>query len=324
MEESIFEIGTSHSFNDVALQIFRYQAKSCQIYKDYLKCLNINPSKINRIEKIPFLPIQFFKTKEVKSFNETAEKIFYSSSTTSQVPSQHFVKKLDLYEKSFFRTFEMFYPKPEAYTIIGLLPSYLEREGSSLIYMVKRLMEKYGDHKHRFFKTIDDALLNILKQGPHKQEKFFLIGVSYALIDLMEKLDFSLHNTIVMETGGMKGKRTEMVKEAFHKLLMDGLGVANIHSEYGMTELLSQAYAQKDGLFFCPPWMKVLTREINDPFHLVCGKTGAINVMDLANIHSCSFIATDDAGVCYQDGSFEVLGRLDGSESRGCNLLYSF
>ncbi len=324
LENSIFKIDNTIQFNEIALKIFQFQAYNNQIYKDYLKGLNVNPTSVKHISEIPFLPIRFFKSHSVVSFKEKAEEVFLSSSTTSQTPSKHFVKKLSVYENAFKTGFKQSYKLDKNVKIIALLPSYLEREGSSLIYMFRSLMLEYSGSDAFFYKEISRELIKYLKQLSMSNEPVLLLGVSYALLDLCDAIDFPLNNIWVMETGGMKGRRKEMVKSELHAVLKKGLGVNEIHSEYGMTELMSQAYSKGNELFATPPWMDVLIREVNDPFNFLENRPGGINVIDLANLYSCSFVATDDLGIKYANGSFSVLGRLDGSESRGCNLLYTF
>jgi Acyl-protein synthetase, LuxE len=282
---------------------------------------------VNRIEEIPFLPIQFFKTNKITTTNFEAEITFESSGTTGENISRHFVKKLSVYRDSFTKAFELFYGNPEKYCIVGLLPGYLERENSSLITMVDYLI-KASMHEHSaFYLRNHDKLYKTLVHYEIREQPVLLIGVTYALLDFAEKYSIDLGHTIVMETGGMKGRRKEITREEVHDFLKQKLGLLSVHSEYGMTELLSQAYAKENGLFQCPPWMKVLLREENDPF-LVTSRpprdkpaTGLLNIIDFANIYSCCFIATDDVGKLYQNGTFEVLGRRDSSDLRGCSLL---
>lgn len=322
--ESIFEITTSEQFNNSAMAIFRYQAEENEVYNRYIKALKVNVDKITEPEQIPFLPIEFFKTHEIITnykLQIADSKIFTSSGTTGSIQSKHYVSDISLYEKSYSKGFEHFYGNIEEYCILALLPSYLEREGSSLMYMTDDLIKKSKHPKSGFYLHNYDELLLTLKQL--QDQKTILIGVTYALLDLVERIgkgDYK--NLIIMETGGMKGKREEMVREELHERLCKGFGIDVIHSEYGMTELLSQAYSKGNGVFDCPPWMKILIRDTNDPFAILPHhKTGGINVIDLANINSCSFIATQDLGRSLSDNSFEVLGRFDNSDIRGCNLL---
>ncbi|MFO7745206.1 MAG: acyl transferase, partial [Psychroflexus sp.] len=282
----------------------------------------IKSQEVKSLKDIPFLPIQFFKTHDVKTGEFTPDITFLSSGTTGQIQSQHKVKNLSLYEESFTKTFKHFYGNIEDYVVLGLLPSYLEREGSSLIYMVNDFIKKSKYNESGFYlnelEQLSQTLINLDKSG----KKILLIGVSFALLDLVEKKSFQLKNTIVMETGGMKGRRKEMIRKELHDILSRGFGVDYIHSEYGMTELLSQAYSKGQSKFECPPHMKILIRDTEDPFHyLDKGKTGGINVIDLANIDSCPFIATQDLGKKINSKEFEILGRFDQSDIRGCNLL---
>lgn len=318
----IFSIQTATDFESVALQIFKFQAKSNPVYKEYLSILKKDISKIKSTKDIPFLPIDFFKTHQIITGTHDPEKTFLSSGTTGVVRSKHFITELSVYEKSFIKSFELFYGNITDYCILALLPTYLENESSSLVYMADHLIRLSKHPQSGFYLHNIDELVKKLQELEKEKTKIILIGVSYALIDLAGKFTIELKNTIVMETGGMKGKRKELTRLELHKLLALGLGVKQIHSEYGMTELLSQAYSKGDGKFFCPPWMKILIRDSYDPFcFLETGKSGGINVIDLANINSCSFIETKDLGRIYSDGSFEVSGRFDNSDIRGCNLL---
>ena len=318
---SIFSIKSEADFKTVALQVFMYQYKHCKVYRQYCNLLKVDVSSIDTVEKIPFLPITFFKVKEVISGDKISEVIFESSGTTGTVKSKHHVADIDIYKKSFKKGFAHYYGNVQDYTILALLPSYLEREGSSLVYMVDSLIKVSNSVDSGFYLNDLDALIKKIDALETKGEKTLLIGVSYALLDLIEIRKFKLKYTIVMETGGMKGRRKELIKPALHALLQEGFGTANIHSEYGMTELLSQAYSKEHGIFTCPPWMKILTRETEDPLTLVYNKTGGINVIDLANFYSCSFIATQDLGNVKNDGSFTIMGRFDDSDIRGCNLM---
>ena len=319
---TLFKLHTATEFNEIALEIFKFQASHNTVYKNFINLLNINVNSIQKIEQIPFLPIQFFKTHQVVSSSKKEQQVFLSSGTTGNNQSKHFVTDLAVYEKSFRKGFEYFYGKIEAYTVLALLPSYLERKGSSLIYMVNDFIQKSNNPKSDFFLNNLDELSENLRELDQNNDKVLLIGVSFALLDLIEKYQFNLKNTVVMETGGMKGKRKELIREELHYILQKGFGVEKIHSEYGMTELLSQAYSKGNGIFECPPWMKVLTRDTEDPLTILPkGKSGGLNIIDLANINSCSFIATQDLGKVYPNNTFEVLGRFDNSDIRGCNLL---
>ncbi|MFN2430449.1 MAG: acyl transferase [Cryomorphaceae bacterium] len=319
LEKRIFSV-TTDSFNDLALEIFSYQYANCAPYKEFVDYLGVNPEKIKNSDSIPHIPIELYKTKVFYNAKADAEAVFLSSGTTGQLQSKHCVKDLSLYEKSFSLAFQHFYGNVDDYRILALLPSYLEREGSSLVYMMNRLIEKSNDPDSGFFLNNRDKLVSLLKRKTSK--KTLLVGVSFALLDLAETYDLKLENTIVMETGGMKGRRKEMIREELHGILKNAFGVDEIHSEYGMTELLSQAYSTGSGKFECPPWMKIRVRDTNDPGALVGeGKTGGLNITDLANIHSCSFIATSDLGRSLADGRIEIIGRFDYSDMRGCNLM---
>lgn len=319
LQTKILEI-VPHQFDDIALELFNFQYKSNPIYKQWVDLLGVDISKIDTIGKIPFLPIQFFKSNIIKSLDWKEEKVFSSSGTTGSANSKHFIRSLDWYHKISKLGFEHFYSYIKNYSFFALLPSYLEREGSSLIEMIHYFIELSGNQGGFFLYNHDDLIDKIQK---NISEKPLLIGVTYALLDLAEK-DINLKNCIVMETGGMKGRRKEMVRPEVHELLSNGLNVNEIHSEYGMTELLSQAYSMDDGKFQCTPTMKVLLRDSTDPFTILTNqKSGLINVIDLGNIDSCAFIATDDIGIIENDGKFKIMGRLDGADIRGCNLMIS-
>ena len=309
-------------FNSLALEIFRYQYLGNKTYQSFCNHLDINPEKVHKIEEIPFLPIQFFKTEQVTTGQFEPEVVFSSSGTTGQLTSKHYVAEASTYRTSFLKTFEQFYGSPEDYCILALLPSYLEREGSSLVYMVEELIRKSSHPESGFYLHEHEKLSQKLRELDSKGSRVLLIGVSFALLDLVSKYSFALRNTVVMETGGMKGRKKEMIREELHSILKKRFGVEEIHSEYGMTELLSQAYSSGNGRFECPPWMRVLIRDPEDPMNLLpMGKSGGVNLIDLANLHSCSFIATQDLGKLYPGGSFEILGRFDHSDLRGCNLM---
>lgn len=320
-KDKIFNIQSENDFQITALEVFNFQFENNPVYRSYCDLLYVHPSSVKSFTQIPFLPIEFFKTKKVLSSKDSQEIIFTSSGTTGSVVSKHFVTDLKIYEESFTRSFENFYGPVEDYVILGLLPSYLEREGSSLIYMVNHFIQKSNHPESGFYLHQTDELAEKLITLDSSGKKILLIGVSFALLDLVEKHQFRLKNTLIMETGGMKGRRKELIRSELHSVLKKGFGVQTIHSEYGMTELLSQAYSKGDGVFECPPWMKVLTRDTEDPLSLVENQTGGINIIDLANINSCSFIATQDLGKVNNNGSFEVLGRFDNSDIRGCNLM---
>lgn len=320
--EAIFSIENDEQFKKLALKIFKFQAEHCSVYKEYIHHLRTNIEAISEIEQIPFLPISFYKSHSILSKKNPIEITFSSSGTTGMIQSSHHVTNVKLYEQSYLQAFNQFYGNIEDYCFLALLPSYQQRSGSSLIYMVNDLIEKSKHPKSGYFLYNHDELLQTLKELKSKNQKTVLIGVTYALLDFVEQYDIDFPNLIVMETGGMKGKRKEMVREELHEQLTKGFGIKSIHSEYGMTELLSQAYSLGEGIFNCPNWMKVLIRDTNDPLTLIPNnKTGGINVIDLANVNSCSFIATQDLGRIKPDQSFEVLGRFDNADIRGCNLL---
>ncbi|MBT8222793.1 MAG: acyl transferase [Eudoraea sp.] len=319
--QNIFDC-TPSEFGPLALDIFRLQYRENTTYRTFCQHLGIAPGQVDTTERIPFLPIQFYKTHKVYTGEFSPEIIFSSSGTTGQVPSKHFVADKSIYHKSFFRSFQQFYGSPGDYCILALLPSYLEREGSSLVYMVNALIDKSAHPESGFYLHEHKLLAEKLHRLDSKGTRVLLIGVSFALLDLVEKYSFRLKNTLVMETGGMKGRRKEMIREELHKKLRDGFGVPTIHSEYGMTELLSQAYSTGDGRFECPPWMKVLIRDPEDPLTILPpGKTGGVNIIDLANLNSCSFLGTQDLGKLLPEGGFEILGRFDHADLRGCNLM---
>lgn len=321
-KQQVFSINNGQAFNDTALQIFRHQAENCRVYHDFISGLNIDPAKVQTIWQIPFLPVEFFKSHPVVSSNADAGVTFTSSGTTGMITSRHLVTDVSWYTESFRSAFKLFYGNIEDYTILALLPSYLEREDSSLIYMADDLIKQSKNPDSGFYLYNHDDLLSQLKKQQSAKKPTLLIGVTFALLDFVEQYTVNFPQLIVMETGGMKGRRKEMIREELHQQLCEGFGVKAIHSEYGMTELLSQAYSKGEGIFNCPPWMKIITRDPNDPLELLQNnKAGGINIIDLANINSCSFIATQDLGKVYPDGSFEVLGRFDNSDIRGCNLL---
>lgn len=313
--DDILAIGSAEEFDQAAMEVFRYQAVNCAPYREYMQLAGIDPAHVLSVGDIPFLPIELFKTRDIYCGPYAPEKIFTSSSTGSGIPSRHMMARLSDYEKIFERAFSLFYGNAAGVTIFALLPGYLEREGSSLIYMVGRLIALGGGG---FYLRDTDRLLRDIRKRPGKK---ILLGVTYALLDLAaEKPDLS--DIIIMETGGMKGTRAELPKQELHKLLCDAFGVDTIHSEYGMAELTSQAYSTGGGVFRTPPWMRVTVRDVNDPFDIYRSPaTGGINITDLANLFSCAFIQTQDIGTAYPDGSFTIGGRVDHSEIRGCNLL---
>lgn len=318
----IFTISSQKQFEKIALKVFRLQYDNNAVYREFCELLKVEKHSVKSLKQIPFLPIQFFKTHEVISNQEPIQEIFTSSGTTGMSTSRHLVTDRNLYEHSYRQAFTHFYGNIEDYTVLALLPSYLERQGSSLIYMVEDLIQLTNNTDSGFYLFNHDELIQKLVTLDKEGKNVILIGVTYALLDLIEKQDFNLKNTIIMETGGMKGKRKEMIREELHAQLCKGFGVTAIHSEYGMTELLSQAYSLGDGIFECPSWMQVLIRDTEDALNYIDNnKTGGINVIDLANVNSCSFIATQDLGKKYENNSFEVLGRFDNSDIRGCNLM---
>jgi phenylacetate-coenzyme A ligase PaaK-like adenylate-forming protein len=338
-KHKIFEV-RKDGFQELALEIFRFQYQNNRLYRVYADMLGKKSSEVKTVNQIPFLPINFFKSHSVKTTEFEPEVVFESSGTTQTTQSHHLIKEIEIYRQSFIKCFELFYGSPENWCIIGLLPSYLERKAllpegmhSSLVFMMDELISRSNHPQSGFYLNEFEKLNETLKISELKKEKTLLIGVTFALLDFAEQFSFPgnqklLKYVTVMETGGMKGRRKEMVRNELHELLQKKLGVNVIHSEYGMTELLSQAYSKGNGIFHCPPWMKILIRDEEDPLTLLTPEitsgttqTGIINVIDLANIYSCSFIATDDAGRLYEDGSFEVLGRIDNSDIRGCSLL---
>ena len=313
----IFQLQEGGEFEALALSVFRRQAEQCAPYREYIERMGIDPHAVQRIEQIPFLPIRLFKTHEVYCGEEAPEVVFTSSATTGMTPSRHPMASLALYERAFTEAFRRFYGEPSEWSLYGLLPNYLQRKGSSLVYMADRLIQACGSGG--FYLDEYERLIADLASDPKPK---ILLGVSYALWDLAERYAPKLQNTIVMETGGMKGHREELPKEAFHKILCEAFGVERIHSEYGMAELTSQAYSKGENRFYCPAWMRVAVRDVNDPLDVrfEAGR-GGLNIIDLANYYSCSFLQTEDVARCYADGSFEVEGRIDHSEIRGCNLL---
>jgi phenylacetate-coenzyme A ligase PaaK-like adenylate-forming protein len=329
----IFTISSQKQFEKIALKVFRFQYENNLVYQEFCDLLKTNPQKVKSLHQIPFLPIQFFKSHTVVSNDNPIEATFTSSGTTSPltpeggihteiVRSRHLVTDVSIYEESYRKGFSQFYGNIEDYVVLALLPSYLEREGSSLIYMVEDLIQLTNNSNSGFYLNNHEELIQKLIELDHAGQNVILIGVTYALLDLIEKQRFKLQHTIIMETGGMKGKRKEMIREELHEQLCKGFGVTAIHSEYGMTELLSQAYSLGNGVFECPSWMQIHIRDTEDALtYINDGKTGGINVIDLANINSCSFIATQDLGKKYPNTTFEVLGRFDNSDIRGCNLM---
>ncbi|WP_418638057.1 acyl transferase [Winogradskyella sp.] len=321
-KDDIFKITSRAEFDSLALDVFKFQFEHNKVYRSFCDLLYKHPSDVKCTSDIPFLPIQFFKSHDVLSTVQPIEKTFSSSGTTGSITSKHLVTDVKLYEDSYTKAFKHFYGAIEDYVVLALLPSYLEREGSSLIYMVNDLIDKSKQTESGFYLNNIEELAHTLKALETKKQKTLLIGVSFALLDLVEQFQLNLNHTTIMETGGMKGRRKEIIRQELHQILQTGFGVEQIHSEYGMTELLSQAYSKGNGIFECPPWMKILTRDTEDALTIQRpNKTGGINVIDLANINSCSFIATQDLGKVYDNGHFEIIGRFDNSDIRGCNLM---
>ncbi|HEX8459875.1 MAG TPA: acyl transferase [Segetibacter sp.] len=317
---NIFSV-SPYNFKEHALQVFRFQYTHNPVYRKWVDALKVTVADVREINEIPFLPVSFFKSEEVVSGVFAPDVVFESSGTTGSINSRHFVKDVNIYKNSFIKGFHHFYGEPKDWCIIGLLPSYLEREGSSLVMMVKDLIDLSGHNESGFYLNEFEKLATTLKKLENKKQKTLLIGVTFALLDFAAQFPMQLNYTTIMETGGMKGRRKEMVREEVHAQLQQQLGVSSVHSEYGMTELLSQGYSFGEGIFNTVPWMKVLLRDEDDPLLQVEQGRGLINVIDLANVYSCSFIATDDVGSIFEDGRFEVAGRRDNSDIRGCSLM---
>jgi hypothetical protein len=323
LPDLIFNLKDTVSFSDTALRIFRFQAENNPVYRQFISSLGRTISGIKNIRDIPFIPTEFFKSQIVAIENQSFDTVFESSRTTGDTPGRHFVHDLKLYEKSFHNSFRYFYGDPSGYFIAALLPSYTERKNSSLIYMMKELIKESRSSDSGFYNDKPEELIRKISLAKVSGQKRLLLGVSFALLDFANKYSPDLSGTIVMETGGMKGRRKEITREELHEILKVKLNIQSVHSEYGMTELLSQAYSQRNGIFHCPPWMKVLVRDPSDPLTVTDeqGTSGGINIIDLANIYSCSFIATGDYGKLYENGGFGVSGRFDNSDIRGCNLM---
>ncbi len=309
------------NFNSIAKELFRYQYNNNKTYKTWCDCLHININNIERAEAIPFLPIPLFKTRTVISGDDNYELFFESSGTTQSNKSRHYIKDMSVYIQSFTKGFNIFYGDVKEWCIIGLLPSYLQQQHSSLVKMVDELIKQSNHPQSGFYLDEYEKLSDVLQQLENTHQKTLLIGVTYALLDFAEQFPMQLSSTTVMETGGMKGRRKELTRNEVHDILKKQLHVQHIHSEYGMSELLSQAYSKQDGRFYCPPWMKVFIRDEDDPLLVKATGKGALNIIDLANVNSCAFIATEDVGEVFSDGSFTVAGRLDGSDIRGCSLM---
>lgn len=319
-EDKIFSTDEAH-FEELAVDLFHFQYEHNPVYNQYVNSLPIVGRTIRSLAQIPFLPIQCFKTHTIKTTAFEPQAVFESSGTTQTINSRHYVKHLDLYKQSFLTAFGQFYGPVQDYCVIGLLPSYLERRHSSLVVMVDELIRQSGHAASGFYLYEHEKLHSLLQELEAKGQKTILIGVTFALLDFAEKFPLPLKHTIVMETGGMKGRREEITRQQVHDILKAAFGLPAIHAEYGMTELLSQAYSTGAGILHCPPWMKALVREEDDPFAIRQEGSGILNVIDLANIYSCSFIATEDVARVYDDGSFEVQGRMDNSDIRGCSLM---
>ncbi len=319
----IFKTDNDQSFERLAIELFNYQYENNQVYKNYVDILKIDKKNIRNINQIPFLPIEFYKTHKIIIGNNPIQQVFYSSGTSSENRSKHFVTDIQLYEETFKKVFQLFYGDIKDYCILGLLPSYLEQGNSSLVYMIDELIKNTECSDSGFYlKNVFELIDKINYLNDYSDRKILLLGVSFALLDLIDIFTFDCPNIIVMETGGMKGRRSEITRKELHESLSKGFNVEKIHSEYGMTELFSQAYSKGNGIFKTPNWMKVLIRDVNDPMNVTNHKaTGAVNIIDLANINSCAFIATQDLGRLNEDGSFEILGRIDNSDLRGCNLM---
>lgn len=322
LKERVLHVDGTEGFNALAVDLFRIHAENNPVYRGFLHGLGLSADSVSCVEDIPFLPIQLFRNHRVLIEGLDATLTFTSSGTTGGTTSSHHLPWPELYERSFLGSFRNFYGEPEGMSIVALLPSYLEREGSSLVYMVKELIARSKSPFSGTFLYRYAELAEALQRSGTDGRRTLLIGIPYALLEFAERHPMPLINTTVMETGGMKGRRPELVREALHAILRKALGVEVVHSEYGMTELLSQAWSRGNGIFHCPPWMRVMIRDVNDPLEaLPTGRSGGINVIDLANVASCPFIATQDLGRSHADGSFEVLGRFDHSDIRGCNLM---
>ncbi len=311
------------NFEEVALELFVFQYTYNSVYKQFVDYLKINVNKIQTVQQIPFLPIELFKTHNIIVDNVSTQKIFESSGTTGQLTSKHLVADLNLYTQSFETCFKEFYGNIDEYTILALLPSYLERNTSSLVYMVDDLIKKSNNKNSGFYlNNLDELSINLKSQISNTRSKILLIGVTFALLDFAEQFPMDLSNVIIMETGGMKGRREEMTREEVHAILTKAFNIESIHSEYGMTELLSQGYSKGNGIFEVPYWTKILKRDIYDPFNISTNiGRGGLNIIDLANIYSCAFIATQDLVNIKNETEFEVLGRIDNADIRGCNLM---
>ncbi len=321
--DQIFRISNYREFEKAALEIFRVQVRENSVYRQYVSLLGVTTEDVTTVSRIPFLPIEFFKSHIIITGNDEPEKIFESSGTTGSETSRHYVTDLRVYEESFLTSFNIAYGDPGDYFFAALLPSYIERGNSSLVYMADVLIKNSRQEGSSFFLNENERLISALRNVQSAKRRGMLMGVSFALLELAEKFSPDLNGITIVETGGMKGRRKELIRDDLHAALKVGFNVSSVHSEYGMTELLSQAWSKGEGIFFTPPWMKILLREINDPLSVFedTGITGGINIIDLANYNSCSFISTGDLGRLHAGGGFEVLGRFGNSDLRGCNLL---
>ena len=320
----LLQISSEEEFENLSMELFKYQSKNNHVYSKYLDLLGINDSSVTKLDHIPFLPIQFYKSQPIRTGDWEADKVFESSGTTGQIRSRHYVRSLDWYNRVSARIFEKCYGKPDQYDILALLPSYLERDGSSLVYMVDYFIQLSNSKSSQFVLNEYEKVLNTIELSRKQGRSVILFGVTFALLDMAERYQTDFSNVIVIETGGMKGRREELTRSQVHQKLRESFRGVSIHSEYGMTELLSQAYALKGGIFKCPAWMNVRLRDITDPFSYVPeGATGGVNIIDLANFDTCSFIETEDLGRMKDKNTFEILGRFDNSEIRGCNILVS-
>ena len=322
MQDKIFDIKNNEQFEKTALEMFNYQINHNPIYRSYAKYILKKGSPVS-IYEIPFLPISFFKNEQIICKSRAVQKVFLSSGTKGQ-KSKHLISDITIYEKSYLQTFNLFYGDIKKYCVLSLLPNYRKNDSSSLIYMIDDLIEKSEHKSSGYYLDNYEKLTYMLSELEKKNEKAILFGVSHALLDLAEKFPQKLNNTIIIETGGTKGSMKEIIKQELHEKLKKAFSLIEVHSEYGMTELLSQSYSKGNGIFKSPPWKKILIRDINDPLSIIGNnKTGGINIIDLANIYSCPFIATQDLGKAFENQTFSILGRYDNADVRGCNLLIS-
>jgi hypothetical protein len=321
--DRIFSISGEKEFWEATLDVFSYQCEQNPVYKKFIDALGRGKSPVRSPCDLPYLPVGFFRNHKIITEGQQEQIIFESSGTSGTLPARHYIADLELYEESFLKSFRLFYGQPSDFLIIALLPSYTEREGSSLVYMADKLIKSSRNTLSGFYKGKNEEILEVISKGKSQGAKIILLGVSFALLDLAEEGPADLSDVIVMETGGMKGRRKELTRPELHYILAKNLNLDSVHSEYGMTELLSQAYSRGDGIFYTPPWMRIVLRDPQDPLSMFNepGRTGGINIIDLANLNSCSFLSTGDLGKLHEDGGFEVLGRFDNSDIRGCNLM---